>query len=350
MEVRQTRWTISKLVKNQKKINLNPMWQRGAAWKAQRQVLLIDSILRGMDIPKVYLRRLSPKGVYSYDAVDGQQRLRAMWLFGDGELKLNHPEGLLEINEHLVAGLTFDELHADLKKRFKGFVVSVAEILSATNDEITNLFSRLQMGVSLNPAELRNAILKPLRHVIDLIATSHEFFLNSRIPEARYKRQDYATHAFAMAAYRGQRDIKAPDLKRLVSEYGKDDTDRVMELSNKVGQALNVLAEVDKIIGHRLTQKWVFVDLCWLIMQRHEVGAKVDPTMLARCYIEFDKRRREFNSQPEVLVRGRRADPKLDRQLYNYIVAFQKQGGQHPNLRLRNAALRAFCPHIDRRN
>ena len=58
MKIRQETWTVNELVKNKSKINLNPSWQRGPAWKLPRQVLLIDSILRGMDIPKVYLRSL----------------------------------------------------------------------------------------------------------------------------------------------------------------------------------------------------------------------------------------------------------------------------------------------------
>ena len=118
MEVVQTRWSIDKFVRKQNNINLNPIWQRGPAWKPARQVLLIDSILRGMDIPKVYLRRLSAKAAYRYDAVDGQQRLRAIWEFRAGELHLNHPEGLQSIDGHPVAGLTFDALHTDLQNRF----------------------------------------------------------------------------------------------------------------------------------------------------------------------------------------------------------------------------------------
>jgi hypothetical protein len=111
-----------------------------------------------------------------------------MWEFRASNLRLNHPEGLPSIDGHPLAGLTFDELHDDLQKRFSKFIVSVTEIVKGSNDEITNLFSRLQMGIPLNPAELRNAILAPMRHVIDTIARSHEFFLNCRIPEARYKR------------------------------------------------------------------------------------------------------------------------------------------------------------------
>lgn len=350
MEVEQVPWSIEELVEARDRINLNPLWQRGPAWRAPRQVLLIDSILRGMDIPKIYLRRLSKKSPYKYDAVDGQQRLRAIWEFREGQIPLDHPEPLPAIEGHTVAGRRFDDLHHVLRARFDGFIVSVAEIVTATNDEITNLFSRLQMGVPLNPAELRNAILRPMRHVMDALATSHVFFAESRIPEARYKRQDYVTHAFAMAAYQGQQDIKAKDLKKMVLDFGPAETDRILEMSVEVGEALNVLAEMNHLAGRAITQKWIFVDLLWLIMQRHAAGATIDTRKAVSSYLKFEKKRREFNSRPEVLIRGRRANPALDRHLYNYILAFKTQGGQQANLNIRNRALRAFCRDIDRRD
>ncbi|UCI07323.1 DUF262 domain-containing protein [Mesorhizobium sp. B1-1-8] len=347
MRIRQRRWKVERLVRDQAAINLNPAWQRGPAWKPQRQALLIDSILRGMDIPKVYLRTLSAGGLHAYDAVDGQQRLRAIWEFRDGTLGLDHPDGLPPIDGHPVAGRRYADLHINLRTRFDNFVVSIADIESATQDEITNLFSRLQMGVSLNPAELRNALGGPMRHVIDAIATSHEFFLNSRIPDSRYKRQDYATHAFAMAAYRGTRDIKAPDLKAMIVEYGPDRASEVLEFSAEIGDALNVLAQVNELTNRWITQKWIFVDLCWLVVQRHAAGVQVDPAKLATAYHAFETRRRQYNSSPDTLIRGRRRDRALDRHLYNYIHAFRLQAGTAANVTIRAAALRAFCPDID---
>ncbi len=349
MRIRQHRWKVERLVRDQAAINLNPAWQRGPAWKPPRQVLLIDSILRGMDIPKIYLRALPADGLHTHDAVDGQQRLRAIWQFAAEELALDHPENLPPINGHQVAGRRYAELHSDLRKRFDNFVVSIADIVSATQDEITNLFSRLQMGVSLNPAELRNALGGPMRHVIDAIATSHEFFLDSRISDVRYKRQDYATHAFAMAAYRCTQDIKAPDLRAMIIEFGSDRATEVLELSAEVGDALNVLAQVNDLANRRITQKWIFVDLCWLVMQRHAAGALVGPLRLAAAYQAFEIRRKEFTSAPETLIRGRRRIPALDRHLYNYIIAFRLQAGTAANLAIRAAALRAFCPDIDGR-
>jgi hypothetical protein len=350
MDIRQKIWRIKRLVECRKKININPIWQRGPAWKPARQVLLIDSILRGMDVPKIYLRRLAPGDAFRYDAVDGQQRLRAIWDFRAGNLALEHPESLPDIDGLPVATLKFDQIGATLQKRFDEFAVSVAEITSASNDEITNLFSRLQMGVSLNPAELRNAMLVPLRHMIDGISTSHAFFLNCRIPATRYKHQDYLTHAFAMAAYQGEQDIKARDLKQMLGAFGHAHTDRVLELSAQVGDALNVMTEINDLLEGRITQKWGFVDLAWLIMQRQAAGAVIDTTVLAANYDAFDKRRREYNSEPERLIRGRRRDPALDRHLYNYITAFRTQGGVKANLLIRNNALAAFCPNINRRS
>ncbi|WP_352631184.1 DUF262 domain-containing protein [Mesorhizobium sp. M0496] len=79
MQIHQGTWTVDRLFSERENINLNPQWQRGPAWKPPRQVLLVDSILRGMDIPKVYLRVRNGDAVFTHDAVDGQQRLRALW-------------------------------------------------------------------------------------------------------------------------------------------------------------------------------------------------------------------------------------------------------------------------------
>lgn len=347
MVVTQGTWTIKELVKNKPKINLNPAWQRGPSWRAPRQVLLVDSILRGMDIPKVYLRCLPASHPHSHDAVDGQQRLRAIWEFRSGLLSLDHPDALPPIGEVVIAGHTFEQLPKALRDKFDHFEVSVAQITDATNDEITNLFARLQMGLSLNPAELRNAMMGPWRHLIDSIATSHEFFQDSPIPEARYKRQDFVSHVFAIAANQATKDIKAPDLKRLVAEFAPaSKTDQLLDIASAVGDALSVMARIDECLTHRLTQKWLFVDLCWLVMQQQAANEDVQVSELAENFDAFEKLRRKYTGHPESLISISDVQPKqirLNRLLYAYIVAFRAQGATHANLKIRNAALRAFC-------
>lgn len=356
MKIDQSLWTVQSLIDCRAEINLNPLWQRGPAWREPRQVLLIDSILRGMDIPKIYLRKMPPRGGHTYDAVDGQQRLRAIWLFAENALALTHPETLNPIGAVPIADQRLSDLPKDIQQRFTTFQVSVAEIVEADNNEVTHLFSRLQMGVPLNPAELRNAQLGPMRHTIDALATGHIFFTESRIPESRYKRQDYAAHVLAMAAYGGMQDLKAPTLRAMNAEYGAARMDEILRCSREVGEALTVLADVNRLANFQITQKWIFVDLCWLVMQYQANGISVDASKLKAAYVHFETLRRQYISNPGDLLRrpprlrepGRRPLTHiLDRHLYNYIIAFRTQGGDKQNLALRNQALRAFCADIE---
>jgi hypothetical protein len=344
MKVEQRNWTIKELVERKDKIELNPAWQRGPAWKQPRQVLLVDSILRGMDIPKVYLRKLT-HGIFEHDAVDGQQRLRAIWLFHAGELPLVHSEQLPPIEGESIQGKRFKGLSKKLRDRFDEFKVSIGEIISSRPEEIRNLFARLQMGVSLNPAELRNAMDGPMRYSIDSTARLHPFFHNCKISPDRYKHLDYAGHAYAMAAYKGERDVKAPDLRRMITEYGTDRGAEVLELSAKVDDALVVLNELNGLLGFSITQKWIFVDLVWIIMQSKDLERPLDTAILANKFKIFENLRRTYNSKAENLLSAGEhpgVSDALGKHLYDYIKAFRVQGGTKINLKTRNGALRAF--------
>jgi hypothetical protein len=143
------------------------------------------------------------------------------------------------------------------------------------------------MGVPLNPAELRNAMIGPMRHTIDALSNSHIFFTESRIPADRYKRKDFADHLFAMAAYDGARDIKAPTLKAMSVDYNVAPIDDILRLPRKVGEALTVLANVNRLVNFGITQKWIFVDLSWLVMKKQAQGLSVDAEKLATSYTGF---------------------------------------------------------------
>ncbi|UJB15474.1 hypothetical protein [Xanthomonas translucens] len=241
--------------------------------------------------------------------------------------------------------MKFSQLRKRLRDQFEKFEVSIAEITSADNDEITNLFARLQLGVALNPAELRNAMLAPARHIIDSIATGHSFFDGTKIPNARYKRQDYVAHAFAMAAYKGQRNIKAADLKKMIVEFGPEKAPDLLVISSAVNDALTVLEEMDTQLQRQITQKWLFVDLIWLIIQQQTAGSEVNADELAESFVEFDDLRRRYTRKPEDLLRaaGTANQIRLKKALYDYIMAFRAQGATHANLKIRNASLRAYC-------
>jgi len=356
VKVEQVLWSIEKLIKLKDRIDLNPAWQRGPAWKEPRRILLIDSILRGMDVPKIYLRKAPAGGLYEYEAVDGQQRLRALWDFIAAKSSKNKSLGyalkmspaLPPVNGVAIADQTYASLDAGLRIAFDAFKIGIGEITDATNDEITVLFARLQMGMPLNPAELRNADLGKMRNVIQLMAKSHEFFANTPMKDERTKHFDFASYAFAIALGVGAMDLKAPDLRKLQQAYNLASTEELMEISSKVGDALNVLAEIDQQTDYPVTRKWIFVDLLGLIMSLQSQGKAIDVTRFTAAYDRFEARRRKYTSSMDQLLRPRRLDAHhLDPSLYEYLYAFRTEGAKAANLLARHKAMARFFKNVE---
>src|ERR1700722_13147633 len=78
------------------KIDMDPPYQRrGRLWSATDKQYLIDSILNGFDVPKVYMADFtwgdSPlnRQKLPYAIIDGKQRLLAIFDFFGGSITLN---------------------------------------------------------------------------------------------------------------------------------------------------------------------------------------------------------------------------------------------------------------------
>jgi len=321
---------IQTLIDLKKKIHLNPSWQRGPVWSPAKQALLIDSILRGYDVPMIYLRECPPSATYKYEVVDGQQRLRSIWDFIDGAYALS--SDMEKVGQTSISGLEFDDLPRRLRDKIKNFKVIIAFVKNAREPEISILFSRMQMGVRLNPAELRNAIQTGLRHAIDGLARLHPFFIESRIIASRFKHQDYLAHAISACLHNGRRDLKAPQLK--------DDYENTLDDSiyaPVIADAYDVLDFLKKVnvrLNRRITQKWLFVDLFFLLYRNKEKLGKINIKEFSDTYAQFDDDRREYNADPGELLKGKTT--KDQRDLYNYIMAFKISGGEKANLQQRN--------------
>lgn len=324
---------LKNIIELREMIKLDPSWQRGAVWDRSRKSLLIDSILRGYDVPMIYLRKINGALPYRFEVVDGQQRLRAIWEFLDGQYSLS--KDTLDIGRIRVAGSSFEDLSAKMKNRLRNFEFVIAYIEDAHQPAISEVFSRMQMGIRLNPAELRNAIQTGLRHAIDTTARLHPFFTESRIPAARFKHQDYLAHALSVCHHDLQRDAKAPQLK--------DDylhiTDSAMyaPLIDSANDILDVLRQVNGRNRRRLTQKWMFVDLFYFLYQNRSTIDSMKKTTLSTLYQQLDDDRRENNAEPELLLDGKPS--KQDRDLYDYIIAFKYAGGEKSNLQHRAAVI-----------
>ncbi|MFD9140423.1 DUF262 domain-containing protein [Streptomyces microflavus] len=134
-------------------LKLNPDFQRREVWRPEAKNYLIDSILRRMPIPKVYIRTsVDPRTRKSKrEVVDGQQRLRAIIQFAEDEFALTRRSGEF-------AGMRYSTLPEELQSEFLEYPIAVDTLQNATDSDVLEVFARLNSyTVSLNPAEKRHA-------------------------------------------------------------------------------------------------------------------------------------------------------------------------------------------------
>ena len=317
------------IIKLRDSIKLDPSWQRGPVWDNSRKALLIDSILRGYDVPMIYLRKTNESQPYQFEVVDGQQRLRAVWDYIDGNYSLT--KDVQDINGVRIATKGFDDLTNRMKSRLRDFEIVIAYIEDAHQPAISEVFSRMQMGIRLNPAELRNATQTGLRHAIDSTARLHPFFRESRIPLARFKHQDYLAHALSVCHHGLQRDAKAPQLKDDYTHI--TDSEDYAPLIVAANAILDVLHNVNTRNRRRITQKWMFVDLFYFLYCNRKKIKAISKSALSSLYLKLDEDRREHNAEPDLLLEGKLTS--RDRDLYDYIIAFKYSGGEKSNLQQR---------------
>ena len=133
---------------------LQPKFQRRPSWENAARSYLIDTVVRNLPMPKVYLRKtLHPKTkLTAYEVVDGQQRLRAILDFCSGDLVLSRSQ-----NPEL-GDTTFSMLPDSVRRAFLDYEISTDVMENATDPEVWAMFERLNTyTLTLNRQEKLNA-------------------------------------------------------------------------------------------------------------------------------------------------------------------------------------------------
>ncbi len=147
-------------------LTLSPSFQRRSVWNASAKSYLIDTIVKGLPIPILFLREKSDLETLEpiREVIDGQQRLRTL-------LSYIQPTSLKDYNPNTddfnvkkshnseISGMVFNKLDTVLKQRILNYEFSVHVLPSDTEDsEVLQIFARMNStGVKLNYQELRNA-------------------------------------------------------------------------------------------------------------------------------------------------------------------------------------------------
>jgi hypothetical protein len=320
MQVSKELWSIEQLVDERKNIDPRPQYQRSLVWDQKRKQYLIDSIFRGYDIPKIFLKAAKKGEGYQFEVTDGQQRLNAIWTFFDDGLLL--PKSLAFDGQN-IGGLTFSKLPKVAKDYLRNFEINVSVILECESWELNDLFTRLQKGISLLPVELRNAMESEMKNGIQKLL-GHKFFLNSKIEDRRFKWQDYLDHALASSFYGAGSELKAPVLYTLYSQLAES-KEEVSKLTKKATTVLDVMYKINSLFPGIFKNKWGFVDVFVVLFRNLKLVQSLEIEELGIKLDEFETNRKSYVSSIEKLM-----DPavkvKHKKDLYKYIQAFTREG------------------------
>ena len=280
-------------------IEVDPPYQReGDVWTPEKRELLIDSILNGFDLPKLYFHRFAkPKDkgnqkAIQYAIIDGRQRLETIWHFVDDKFPLAGDFRFYEDPKVKAGGLTYSDLakeYPSLKMRFDARTLPIMVVETEDLDLIEEMFSRLNEAVPLNAAEKRNAFGGPMAKAIRDVA-EHGFFKSCvAFSNKRYQHRETAVKFLYLEREGTIADTKKVYLDRFVRDYRGKPSRSVQNLVRKVAE---VLDQMKTIFGQedKLLRSQSMVAIYFLIFENCS-GEKWFSKLSRKTLIEFDELR-----------------------------------------------------------
>lgn len=143
-------------------LHVDDSFQRRFVWQERHSARLIETILLGYAVPEIFVWEGSTdpvSGDTTWSIVDGQQRIRSLVSFINGEFALLANYLSEEGKVRGLSGKTFDELEEIDRKAIWGYRLRINIIGNEVEkDEIKRMFLRLNStNMTLNPQELRRA-------------------------------------------------------------------------------------------------------------------------------------------------------------------------------------------------
>ena len=279
------------------KIDMDPPYQRrGRLWSEADKAYLIDSILNGFDVPKVYMADFtwgdSPLNIEKlpYAIIDGKQRLEAIFDFFGGNIVLNENFKYLEDPSLSLGGLGYQDLkkrYPEVAEIFDEYNLLVMRVVARSDVPINELFVRLNRSKPLTGAEIRNAMTGPAPELFRQIA-KHDVFKENIAFTVKRGQDLNAAAKILYFEYAGvPRETKKSSLDQLVELAANDKTG--MELAaRKVIDVLDNMAEIFLPGDKLLSSAGVFPVYYWFLRSR----SGEDYPYIREFLVRFEEERR----------------------------------------------------------
>ena len=207
-------YTISNLeLLNKRNALCIPDVQRDLVWTKSQKQLLIDSLLKDFDIPKLYFRVREENDDTYYDIIDGQQRLNTIFEFLDDRFEM--PSDADDYKKESIKNKKWSEFSPELQIEFTGRALDVVLLTGYSDEEIDETFLRLQNGTPLKAAEKRRAIKGNMRYVISQLAENDIFTKYCQFKNLHYAYEDVAAKILRQIMEGKPSPVRAQDLMRM---------------------------------------------------------------------------------------------------------------------------------------
>jgi len=291
--------TLSWWYSKRKKIDMNPPYQRrGRLWSDTDKAYLIDSIINGYDIPKLYIAdftwgnsELNLKKL-PYAIIDGKQRFEAIFDFFNNVIVLNDDFEYLENPKLKLGGLGYLDLqknYKDIAEEFETYNLMVMSVYAYDEDPINELFVRLNRSKALTGAEIRNAMSGPAPEIIRQIV-KHEFFTsNVRFEVKRGQDLNAAAKLLIFEYYKDFQETTKSNLDNFVKEFKSKKEDKLELAARYVFDTLSDMTGIFLPKDNLLNSAGILPVYYWLIREINDKYFR----FVRKFLIQFESLRRE---------------------------------------------------------
>lgn len=228
-------------------LELSPKFQRRSVWSDTARSYLMDTIISGKPIPKVFIRqKLNPTTKKSMrEVVDGQQRLRTILSYlKDGfQISKRHNDKF--------GGLYYSQLNQvddEVQSNLLNYEISVDLLVNIPDEEVLDIFGRLNSySVTLNVQEKLNANhFGPFKILADKIAHKYNKFwtTNKILSEQNVLRMEdiYLVSDLLIAMIEGIQTKKK--IGYYYGEYEKDFSYDIVELESRFDETMLIIQKM----------------------------------------------------------------------------------------------------------
>lgn len=324
---------------------LSPSFQRRPVWSATGKSLLVDSVIRGLPVPLLFLRDV-PSDLESLEpkreVVDGQQRIRTLISFIAPSLLSDYDESrdpfvIRKTHNPEYGGMSFRELPREIQRSILDYQFSVHIFPENTDDrDVLQIFARMNStGVKLNPQEIRHAeFIGEFKRVMYQLAAEQLFHWRSwgLFSDNDIARMDEVslTNELVILMLQGVATLNAASVTKYYKLYD-DDFPQAEEASRRFQHIMDLL---DQHLGNELTSALAgrrpLFSACFTAVYNYAYGlkstldptqGKVPPPAFFRRILQRLAEIRQGGAPEEVMIAAahRTTNPGVRRQLFEYL-------------------------------